>query len=230
VGTGGVYIGKDPKRPDVVVAANGGSDLIYLPGKDRALARRIVGILATRDYAGALFLNDAFGPVPGALPLSAVGLKGAARTPTPDIVIGFRSFSTGCEAIDTCAVEIADTGRVEGQGMHGSSSRGDTHNFMAAIGPDFKAGFVDPAPVSNADITPTLARVLRLTIPARGKLVGRPLGEALKGGAAVKVTRSTLRSAPTPAGFHTVLNRQMVGKTPYYDAAGMPGWVVGLKR
>ena len=29
--------------------------------------------------------------------------------------------------------------------MHGSFSRGDTMNFMAAIGPDFKHGYVDDA-------------------------------------------------------------------------------------
>ena len=31
-------IGPDPAKPDVVVAANGGSDLVYLPKKDRKLA------------------------------------------------------------------------------------------------------------------------------------------------------------------------------------------------
>ena len=46
--------------------------------------------------------------------------------------------------------------------MHGSFGRGDTMNFMAAIGPDFKAGFVDDAPASNADIGKTLARILGL--------------------------------------------------------------------
>ena len=35
---GNGLIGGDPAKPDVVVAANGGSDLIYLPGKDRELA------------------------------------------------------------------------------------------------------------------------------------------------------------------------------------------------
>jgi len=29
----------------VIVAANGGSDLIYLPNKDRATARRVIDIL-----------------------------------------------------------------------------------------------------------------------------------------------------------------------------------------
>ena len=34
--------------------------------------------------------------------------------------------------------------------MHGSFGRVDTMNFMAAIGPDFKAGYVDALPVGNA--------------------------------------------------------------------------------
>ena len=42
--------------------------------------------------------------------------------------------------------------------MHGSFGRGDTMNFMAAIGPDFKAGYVDPLPVSNADVGMTIAQ------------------------------------------------------------------------
>ena len=48
--------------------------------------------------------------------------------------------------------------------MHGSFSRADTLNFMAAIGPSFKTGFVDEAPVSNADIGKTIAHALELKL------------------------------------------------------------------
>ena len=78
----------------------------------------------------------------------------AYHMPMPAIAISFRTFSAGCDAPLRCAVEIADTGLQQGQGMHGTFSRADTNNFMAAIGPDFKAGFVDPAPVSNAESSP----------------------------------------------------------------------------
>src|SRR5262245_23360009 len=47
---GNALIGNDPSKPDVVVAANGGSDLIYLPSKDRRLAGRIVEALLAQDY------------------------------------------------------------------------------------------------------------------------------------------------------------------------------------
>ena len=98
-----------------------------------------------------------------------------------------------------CAAEIADTPLATGQGMHGTFSRADTRNFMAAIGPDFKARFADRAPVSNADINPTLAGVLGLTIPARAASNGRPSREALKGGKAGRVQRMSGRCPPPAA-------------------------------
>src|SRR6516225_8216463 len=139
-------VGPDPNRPDVVVAANGGSDLVYLPKKDRRLAGRVVTALLAQDYVSGLFVDDSLGRFRGTLPLNAINMKGSALTPMPAIVVNFRTFSTGCEQPLTCAVEIADTGLQQGQGMHGSFSRADTMNFMAAIGPDFKAGFTDEAP------------------------------------------------------------------------------------
>ena len=121
------------------------------------------------------------------------------------------------------AVEIADATQQQGQGMHGSFSRGDMFNNMAAIGPDFKAGFVDRAPVSNADLPITVARILRLPLPAAGggKLTGRVLGEALAHGKATipKITCGVVASAPGPDGVKTVLHYQDLGGARYLDAA-----------
>ena len=93
---GNGVIGKDPTRPDVVVAANGGSDLIYLPGRDRKLARRIINALLEQDYASGIFVDDTLGNFPGTLPMSRVNLKGAATTPNPSIVVNFRSYASDC--------------------------------------------------------------------------------------------------------------------------------------
>ena len=227
---GGSILAVDPAKPQVVVAANGGSDLIYLPGTpDPALARRVVTALAAQDYTGAIFVDDRFGDIPGALPMSAVGLTGSAATPPPSIVVGFRSFSTGCARAELCGAEVADTELQQGQGIHGSFGRQDTHNFMAAIGPDFKTGLKDPSPVSNADLAPTLARILGLDLGGGGSAVGRVLGEALLAdGAPVPTTRHRLVSAATAGGFVTVLDWQEAGGAPYFDAAGMPGRTLGL--
>jgi hypothetical protein len=226
---GSAFLGRDFEHPQVVVGANGGSDEIWLPGDEAAaLAPRIVEFLTTQDYTAAIFVNDDLGPAPGALPMSAVRLKGAALTPAPAIVVSFRSFTTGCAAPAQCAVEIADTAQKTGQGIHGALQRGDTRNFMAAVGPDFRARYIDPAPVGNADIAPTLARILGLDLAPRGALTGRVLAEALRGGAPVAFTVETRQSRPAANGFLTTLALQRVGEAEYYDAAGAPGRAVGL--
>jgi hypothetical protein len=223
-------IGPDPTNPEVVVAANGGSDLVYLPKKDKVLAARVVGALLAQDYVSGLFVDDSLGRFPGTLPLTAINLKGTALTPMPAIAVNFRTFSTGCAEPLTCTVEIADTLLQHGQGMHGTFSRADTMNFMAAIGPDFKPGFVDEAPASNADVGKTLARILGLKINDRGRLVGRVLTETMPGGAAPRYVARVIRSAPTVSGLRTVLDYQLVGTTRYFDAAGFPGRTVGLSE
>lgn len=225
---GNGVIGRDPGKPDVVVAANGGSDLVYLPNKDRKLAARVVAALLAQDYVSGIFVDDALGRIRGTLPLSAIGLKGKAVTPQPSIVVNFRSYSTGCDDPVMCAVSVADTRFQQGQGMHGTLNRGDTMNFMAAIGPDFQAARVSRAPVSNADVGKTIAHLLGLKIAAKGKLLGRVMSEALLEGKLPKVTTRAMRSARTPDGLRTVLNYQTVGATRYFDAAGFPGRTVGL--
>ena len=227
---GSAIIGKNPAHPDFVVAANGGSDLVYIPSGNRQLAERAVAALLKEDYISGLFVDDRFGRIAGTLPLSAIGLHGNAVTPVPAIVVNFRSYDSGCAVPTNCTVEIADTLLQQGQGMHGSFSRGETLNFMAAIGPDFKAGFADPAPVSNADIGRTLAHVLGLKIEAKGKLQGRVIAEALRGGAIPKISSGTLRGPATADGLATILAYQEAQGTRYFDVAGFPGRTMGLNR
>jgi hypothetical protein len=112
--------------------------------------------------------------------------------------------------------------------MHGTFSRADTNNFMAAIGPDFKRGYTDVAPVSNADVGMTLASLLHLTIPPKGHLVGRVMTEAMPGGTEPAYVARVLKSAPAANGLVTELHYQQVGDTTYFDEAGFVGRTVGL--
>ncbi len=228
---GGSMLGDDPAHPRIVVAFNGGSDLIYLPGEpDKALAARVVNFLTTEDYTGAIFVRDDLGPIPGTLPFGAIGLTGSALTPPPAIVVGFANSGSGCDNPEMCGVEVGDTELQQGQGMHGSFGRQDTHNFMAAIGPDFRAGYLDPAPVGNADLAITAAKLLGLDLKAKGRLTGRVMSEALTANEAVPtVTAHVLASAPADNGFTTTLQWQDVDGHPYFDAAGAKGRTIGLK-
>ncbi len=227
---GHVILG-DPARPEVAVLASGGSDLIYLPGKNRSdLAKRIVTFLTTQDYVSGIFVDDALGKIPGTLPMTAINWKGSAITGPPAIFVGFRSFATDCgRSAVLCAATVADTTNTQGQGQHGSFNRADSHNFQAAIGPSFQSGFKNPAPTSNADVGRTIAQILGLTPKSTGKLTGRVLTEALKGGQPVTFEQRSLSSAPAANGQVTVLNYQAVGPTLYFDAAGFPGRTVGLQ-
>jgi predicted AlkP superfamily pyrophosphatase or phosphodiesterase len=225
---GNGLIGGDRNKPKVVVAANGGSDLIYIPDGDKATAKRIIDVLLAQDYVSGIFVDSKLGKFPGTLSLDDIALDGSAITPHPAIAISFRSFDTVCGEPVRCTVEVADTVLQHGQGMHGSFSRGDTWNFMAMQGPDFKPQFVDPAPVSNADIGRTIAQLMHLDTSDKGKLVGRVLTEALPGGKIPEVSSRVVTSEPAANGLATVLNMQQVGDTRYFDAAGFPGRTVGL--
>ena len=56
--------GQDPTKPDLVVATNGGSDLIYIPGKDRKFVDRTIKALLEQDYVSGLFVDDELGRFP----------------------------------------------------------------------------------------------------------------------------------------------------------------------
>jgi arylsulfatase A-like enzyme len=191
---------------------------IYVPGSDRSLTNRIVRFLTTQDYVGGLFVNDRLGQPPGALRLSDVGLLGGATTPKPAIVISFKSFPLDPKHPDMTGVVVGGT-RQHGQGEHGSLSRANTFNNMAAIGPDFKKGFVSRAPVSNADVQPTLAHLMQMNIRSIGALRGRVITEALAGGpATVRFAPGVIRSRARD-GFSTVLMYQVADRRIYLDEA-----------
>ena len=239
---GNGLLAEDASKPEVVIAANGGSDLIYIPADvpadvGRKLAGKMVSALLEQDYVSGLFVDKArFGEIPGALSTESIGIGGGkALPPHPAIVVNFTSRQMpDCRLAGIlCTAEIADTSLQEGQGMHGSFSRADTWNFMAASGPDFRKGFRDPLPASNADIGVTLAKLLELLAPAKGPLGGRVLKEALsttsQGEPLPAVTARFVESKPDPKHhLATRLKVQVLGEQTYLDAAGFTDRTVGL--
>ena len=57
----------------------------------------------------------------------------------------------------------------------------------------------------------------------------RVITEALKGGGDTPFEAKAVASDKTTDGFETVLNYQEAGGRRYFDAAGMPGRVYGVK-
>ena len=223
---GGTGLVQDHLDAQVMVSASGGSDLIYIANDNRDLARKVVDFLVLQDYVGGVFVDRELGKIPGALPLGAVALEGSGLMPHPSMVVSFKSFELNRGNL-LSAVQVSDTPLQEGQGMHGGFGRDSTFNNMAAAGPDFKQGFDDQLPVSNADIAPTLAHVLGLELPSSGSLQGRVLVEALRGGpGSAPLQHRKVVSGVTSAGLTTVLEYQEYAGHRYFDRAcfvHMPG-------
>lgn len=99
----------DQTDAKVIVAANGGSDLIYLPDHDSSRLKQIVNFLVTHDYVSSLFVHSRYGEVPGTLTLADVNLEGVTQMPTPDLVLNFRSFVSDLKNPVMSAVTICDT-------------------------------------------------------------------------------------------------------------------------
>lgn len=211
-GTGRVGL---PIDATVVIAQTS----IYVPSNDRGLVRRIVRFLAAQDYVGGLFVNDRLGRMAGALRMSDVNLMGGATTPKPAIVVNFKSFPLDPENPHMSGIIVGGV-RQHGQGDHGSLARANTFNNMAAIGPDFKKRFVDRSPVSNADVQPTLAHIMKMKIPQLGELRGRILFEAIAGGpVTTSFTTNVERSRASSEGYSTVLMYQIADRRRYFDEA-----------
>lgn len=161
-----------------------------------------------------------------------VGADG--KIPTPGTII--IDDSTGKTGGVPLSLEIskrlvdAGVGITAPDRTNGAASNDQLSNgYMLAFGPDFKQGYTDNAPVSNADVAITLANVLGFDIPSNGELTGRVINEALVGGpSTVSYSQETLKSDPTADGVSTYLNYQQVGDTKYFDAAGFEGRTVGL--
>jgi len=158
----------------VIVAANGGSDYLYVPDYDASTVAQVVRFLQSRMEVGAVFVDESYGALPGTLPLSAIHVADPANR-HPDIVASF-AFHEGSVVQGFPGTEYSSVPNT--RGMHGSFSPRDVHNTLIAQGPHFQSGAVDALPTGNVDVAPTIARILGLELH---KADGRPLDEVLRG-------------------------------------------------
>ena len=160
----------------IVVAANAGSDYLFVPDGDAKTVKAAVVSLQSRLQFGAIFVRDKYGDIPGTLRMSLINTDSPANGRGPDIIVSF-SFDEHVAVAGRPGISYASS--VNRRGDHGSFSRTDTHISLMAHGPDFKAGLYDTLPTANVDIAPTVARLLGLTMP---DVQGRVLDEALTNG------------------------------------------------
>jgi arylsulfatase A-like enzyme len=176
----------------IVVAANAGSDYLFVPDGDANTVRAAVVSLQSRLQFGAVFVSEKYGDIPGTLRMGLINTESPASGRGPDIIVSF-SFDEHVAVAGRPGISYASS--VNRRGDHGSFSRTDTHILMMAHGPDFTSAMYDTLPTANVDIAPTVARILGLKMPG---VQGRILEEALTGGPRVTeyaVVGKTYRSS-----------------------------------
>jgi arylsulfatase A-like enzyme len=160
----------------VVVAANAGSDYLFVPDGNSDTVKAAVISLQSRMQFGAIFVSDKYGEIPGTLPMSLINTENKVRGRSPDILVSF-SFDENAVVAGRRGTGYASS--INRRGDHGSFSPTDVHISLMAHGPAFKSGFFDTLPTANVDLAPTVARILNFSMP---DVQGRVLEEALEGG------------------------------------------------
>jgi arylsulfatase A-like enzyme len=182
----------------IVVAANAGSDYLFVPDSNIETVKAAVVSMQSRLQFGAIFVSDRYGEIAGTLPMSLIKTENSGKGRAPDIIVSF-SYDENVAVAGKSGVSYASS--INRRGDHGSFSPTDTHISLMASGPDFKSGVHDPLPTANVDVAPTVARILKFTMP---DAQGRVLEEALRGGPPIteyavvnKTHRSSIRSGLT---------------------------------
>jgi predicted AlkP superfamily pyrophosphatase or phosphodiesterase len=165
----------------VIVAANGGSDYIYIPNHDSSVMKALVNFFQRRQEYSAIFLDETrfllgINFPQGALPLSYVKLENKDGR-NPDIVVSMTN-NPNVIVNGLPGTEFDSTNGYLERGDHGSFGKIDVHNTLLAIGPDFNNGMTNYLPTGNVDVAPTIAKIFGLKLPNTD---GRVLHEALKG-------------------------------------------------
>jgi arylsulfatase A-like enzyme len=192
----------------VVVAANAGSDYLFVPDGNSDTVRAAVVSLQSRLQFGAIFVSDKYGDIAGTLPMSLIKTEPSGKGRAPDIIVSF-SYDENVTVAGKSGVSYASS--INRRGDHGSFSQTDTHISLMASGPDFKSGLYNALPTSNVDIAPTVARILKFSMP---DVQGRVLEEALQGGPQVSeyaVLNKPHRSS-TKAGLTVKLPTDLDGR------------------
>jgi hypothetical protein len=161
----------------IVVAANAGSDYLFVPDHSIETVRAAVACLQSRLQFGAIFVSDRYGEIAGTLPMSLIKTENSGRA--PDIIVSF-SYDETTLVAGKSGVSYASS--VNRRGDHGSFSATDVHISLMPHGLHFKPGLRDPLPSANVNIAPTLAHILEFSMPDPQ---GRVLEEALEGGPAL---------------------------------------------
>ncbi len=180
---------------DIVVAENA---IHFRAGPDAARTAAIVAALQRRPEVGAIFTRPrpgggSEGAVPGTLSFDVARWNHARAGE----ILADANWSR-----DKNAAGFAGATTQNGAAGHGATSPYDVHATLMAAGPDFREHAASDVPTSNADLAPTLLRLLGIDVPAA--MTGRVMAEGMRNGpapASIRIERTT-ETVKTPDGSY----------------------------
>src|SRR5216683_5242502 len=113
----------------IVVAANAGSDYLFVPDGNANTVKAAVVSLQSRLQFGAIFVRDKYGDIPGTLRMRLINTDSPATGRGPDIIVSF-TFDEHVAVAGRPGISYASS--VNRRGDHGSFSRTDTHISLMA--------------------------------------------------------------------------------------------------
>jgi hypothetical protein len=198
-----------PAAGEILVVANSGSSLLYVPDHDQDIIEKLVHFLQGWKSAGVIFTRKAMS---GTFALAEAHLDSKEA---PDVLISLR-WMADTNKFGAPGLITADRSSYSpGQGAHVSLSPFDMHNTLVAAGPDFLVGETNSLPTGNVDIAPTILHVLGMKPPK--PMDGRVLTEALSvpGPSAPSATHRRLEAKAST--WHQYLNLTEVNGVTYSD-------------
>ncbi|MGY3803298.1 alkaline phosphatase family protein [Pigmentibacter ruber] len=164
----------------VVIAANGGTDYVYIPNHNQQVVEALANFFQRRQEYSAIFIDDKRytgidKELAGTLPLSFIKLENQYGK-NPDMVISL-THNPNVVVNGLPGTEFDSTDGYGQRGDHGSFGRTDVNNILLAIGPNFNSHMKNYLPTGNVDVAPTIAKILNLKLLNTD---GRVMHEVLK--------------------------------------------------
>ena len=197
--------------PDLVVAEGA---INFRAARDPMRVAMIVAALQKRPEVGAIFTRAAAPGAPTGLIAGTLSFNVArwSHARSGEILVSGNW--------DSEKNEFGWAGRTTQGGVagHGTSSPFDIHNTLIMSGPDFREKATSRVPTANADLAPTLLKLMGLPVPET--MTGRSIDEALKTGpdpAAVTVNETVESARAADGGYELTARISQVGKARYLN-------------
>ena len=214
---------KDPRSTDIIVASQAQSVLFYVQDRSSGAVERLVAFLQRQPWVDVILTrggSGGHGSASGTFSLDMVNASHASRSADVAITLRWSSEKNEHGIRGGQAIVGATTGRLKGGASgHGGLSPWVVRNTFVAAGPDFAINVRERAPVSLADVMPTVLSILGVERAACAEGCGRVLNEALRTGGPNGRPKLATRVLRTRAGdYRAMLQISSVDGHDYVDS------------